>query len=118
MNVSVGPSAFASSPTTGLGRRPRPNIRAQNNRRRRSRSSAAAAATAASLSVSAVAAGGTGAAAPRRMSVVSVAEMAEVVEEVVAIRSRRRDKLVIRQEKGNGGGGLDVEDQTVSFIGV
>ena len=54
---------------------------------------------------------GAGAGAARRMSVVSVADMADVVEEVVARRRHEQEKLVIRQ----------VEDQTsisTSFIGV
>ena len=45
------------------------------------------------------------------MSIVSVADMADVVEEVVARRRHEQEKLVIRQ----------VEDQTsisTSFIGV
>ena len=111
MNVPSLTSTLASSPAVGFGGRcPRPN-----NQRRRRRSSSAAAATfsaaaafkagAASLSApdSTAAAGAAG---PRRLS---VASMAEVVEEVVAVQ--RRD----RQDMGAAG---DADDRALSFIEV
>ena len=112
MNVPSLTSTLASSPAVGFGGRcPRPN-----NQRRRRRSSSAAAATfsaaaafkagAASLSApdSTAAAGAAG---PRRLS---VASMAEVVEEVVAVQQRRD-----RQDMGAAG---DADDRALSFIEV
>ena len=111
MNVPSLTSTLASSPAVGFGGRcPRPN-----NQRRRRRSSSAAAATfsaaaafkagAASLSAPDPTAAA-GAAGPRRLS---VASMAEVVEEAVAVQ--RRD----RRDAGAAG---DADDRALSFIEV
>ena len=114
MNVPSLTSTLASSPAVGFGGRcPRPN-----NQRRRRRSSSAAAATfsaaaafkaggAASLSAPDPTAAAAGAAGPRRLS---VASMAEVVEEVVAVQ--RRD----RRDVGAAAG--DADDRALSFIEV
>ena len=106
MNVPSLTSTLASSPAVGFGGRcPRPN-----NQRRRRRSSSAGAAFkaggAASLSAPDPTAAA-GAAGPRRLS---VASMAEVVEEVVAVQ--RRD----RRDVGAAAG--DADDRALSFIEV